>query len=636
MSFLDFSKKANEISESRSVSQSETDYFKSRFVISIQAIIWYFEPLKEWWEFFMLVTQNLATRSITDLLSSKVKQKYKTNITVINDFPDIILARKKDDPNEVYNNYKVILENLCEECEKEWKVLVLGFSSLWWYELLPRLSEIIEALKCKYKNIVFIIWWADYNALPEKEFLDKTFSYWIDIVNIWWAEEFTDFFWWLNSQDTFYRDEKWNLRITTDKQIPWNLIFAHQKDSISTVIPWKKINTTFYYNDFKRELYFAINNNPCLNNCSYCANHIHDTIPLKDSDIDEAIKDYNNYTSWIDCNKIRLTIWNPNPLQYIDKFERFLNWIDLSNVKELAIFGDFMWMWNDKIYEKVIKLIDNLLEKYPNLSITTHFWIDAVHHKWDWEFVWRTIWLKIAEEPKYVAWFRNFDKFYEKYKSNNRVYIPFNVIFHPNMDLADYKERADIINKYKWKSNFQWLYSLIPHLNTKLEQDHKWFYIPEHKAIDVVDLIKNQNFRNLSYWWHFYLNSKLLDIFVLFQLTWLLYIFDDIIKSNINKWNNEIDFIKICTWLWYKLEKDIEYESQWKIRRKNYKRYKLIQESTIKRISIIITLIEFMIYRENYICNSNPEYQNEQVNIFIQDLELLKKWFKELSKYIKT
>jgi len=39
-------------------------------------------------------------------------------------------------------------------------------------------------------------------------------------------------------------------------------------------------------------LYFTIPNNPCLNNCSYCANFIHSNTPLKDDDVETAIKDF--------------------------------------------------------------------------------------------------------------------------------------------------------------------------------------------------------------------------------------------------------------------------------------------------------------------------------------------------------
>lgn len=632
MTNLDIS---SEIREKTLENDSQIKYFQNQYVISIQAILWYFEPLRDWWDFFMVCTKNLATRSIEDELELK-SWKNNSNLLVIKDFPNIILWRRKNDIQEVYDNYGIILSKLCEQCEKEWETLILWFSSMWWFELLPKLSEIIRYLKSKYKNLVFIIWWADFNSLPEKDFLDKTFKYWIDIVNIWWANEFTEFFWSLDNDDNFFRDKKWNLQIKTDKQIPENLVFSHQKDNIWNIKQWEKIKTTFYFNEFKHELYFAINNNPCLNNCGYCANHIHDSTPLKDTDIDNAINDYNEYISWIDSNEIRLTIENPNPLQYIDKFERFLQNIDLSKIFELCIFGDFMWMWNDKVYEKVVNLIDNLLSKYPKLSITIHFWIDAIHHKWDWDFVWRTVWLKIAEEPKYTAWFRNFDKFYNKYLHNPRIHIPFNVIFHPNMDLEWYKERADIINKYRWKSNSLWLYSLSPHPNTRIEQDHKWFYIPEHKLIDVVNLINNHWFRNVSLWGHFYLNSKLLDLFVLFQLTWLLEIFDNIIKENINKGTNNIDFIEVCTWLWIKLDIELDKTKLFRNKIFKFKETRLRKESTKKRTEIIINLLEFMIYRENYICSINPDYSTQEVKEFIKELITLKNAFIEFEKEILT
>nr|MDD3720719.1 hypothetical protein [Candidatus Gracilibacteria bacterium] len=600
----------------------EVSYFVNKYCISIQSLLGHFEPLKDGGEFFFIETGNLATKSIINSLEIESSNQENNIITVIKNFPDSIL--NNDNPDSVYETYKYILNRLCKQCEKEGKTLILGFSSMGGYEILKRMSHIIQYFKSKYKNLVFVVGGADFNALPEKEFLDKVFAYGIDIVNIGGAEEFTKLFGNLNGDDKFYRDKNGDIRLETSKHIHENLIFSYQKNQIPNVNPGKKIKTTFHYNSFKEEVYFAINNNPCLNDCSYCANFIHESTPLKDSDIVTAIDDFKNYISGIESNELRIKIDNPNPLQYIDKFEKFLLSIDLSKVKEVGFFGDFMGMGNDKIYEKVVSMIDKLLEKWPKLYLTCQFGIDALHYKGDGEFIGRTVGMKIAEEKKYEAGFKNFEKYFNKYKDNPRVFIPFNVIFHPNMGLNEYKERADFINRYKSKSRNLGLFTLSPHPNTKIEKQHKGFYIPEYKINDVIDLIENPSFQNVSHWGHFYLNSKLLDLFVFFEITGLLYMFDDIIEEEKNKEKSKLDFIEICAWLGIKLEK--EWDNCNDIRNKifRYKETKLRRKSTKKRVKNVIALIEFMIYRENYICSVNPIYNTLEVKEFIKDLIKLK------------
>lgn len=171
--------------------------------------------------------------------------------------------------------------------------------------------------------------------------MEKAFSCGMDIVNIGGAAEFVDFFGSLGNGDSFYRDEEGFLRINTDRHVPGNLLFAYQKAEAG-MVPGKKIETTSYYNRLFKNFHFAINNNPCLNNCGYCANFIHESVALKDADTERAIKDFNERIVLIEDEVITVSIDNPNPMQYVDKFERFLLSIDLSKVLEIGFFGDYL------------------------------------------------------------------------------------------------------------------------------------------------------------------------------------------------------------------------------------------------------------------------------------------------------
>jgi hypothetical protein len=56
---------------------------------------------------------------------------------------------------------------------------------------------------------------------------------------------------------------------------------------------------------------------------------------LSDKDVDKSILQLNDILDTIDKNGLYLTINNPNPLQFTDKFFRFIDSINLSKVKNV-------------------------------------------------------------------------------------------------------------------------------------------------------------------------------------------------------------------------------------------------------------------------------------------------------------
>lgn len=620
MSTRDLMENITSISEKSEISQSGAIDLQHEYLVSIHAILWYYENTMEWWRYFIIETANLATQSIDDAFRHRWYQWEKDrDIKIDTWFPSYILTdTERDNPEVVYLQYLELLRKLCEYCKKESRTLILWFSSMGWYELLPRISVMIKQLKSEFKDLICVIGWSDFNALPKREFLDRVFDYGIDMVNIWWANEFVDFFWTLSTTDTMYRDDTGQLRMRTERYVPDNLIFSHQKDKIGVVSAWKKIDTTSYYDDLHRALHFAINNNPCLNNCGYCANYMHASVPLTDIDITNAIQDCNRYISQIQDDDISLRIDNPNPTQYIGKFEHFLGNLDLTKVREIWFFGDFMGMGNSRVFDKVIQIIEMLLQRWANLHITIHFWIDALHHKNDGEFIGRTVGLKIAEEPKYRAGINNFEKFIQRYGDNPRVHTPFNMIYHPNMELSDYEERHRFISQYKQNSPALH-HTLVPHPNTQIEKTHQWYYIPEFEIISNVDLLKSE-FQNLNYWWYFYRNSFLLDCFVFSKQVWLDHIFQGITGSQFtiedtNEFKEKIffSFLKWC-----------QQQSE------HYKQDAHSRVEIIRRLDFALQYIDFIFYRESYIAKINPSYQTKQLDDFLQGLGVYRQKFIEL------
>ncbi|MDD2907569.1 MAG: hypothetical protein PHH98_02915 [Candidatus Gracilibacteria bacterium] len=606
----------------------------NQYFFHVQSVLGYYKPFSDGGETFIIETGNTASETIMNYVIENARDENSKKILgVIEGFNKIILDKNKIsiNPESTFEQYEKSLEQLLEYTNSENRTLILGFSSMGGYELLPRLSKIIKKLKEKNPNIIFIMGGADFNAIPDKKFLDQVFDeYGIDIVNIGGAKEFSEFLGGINESDLFFRDENGNIGVKSDREIPKSLIFKSKKDNTNEIKAGTKLNSKDYYNPLTRMLYFTIPNNPCLNNCSYCANFIHSNTPLKDHDIETAIKEYEIAISKIEEDKFGIELGNPNPMQYIDKFENFIQNIDLSRVIEFGFFGDFMGISNDKLLEKTCNIIDYLNKKYPELKITIHFGVDALHHKGDGEFLGRSQGHKIIEEPKYIASLKNFDKLFERYKNNPNIGIPFNLIFHPNLEINGYKDRFEFTQKYVRNKTGAGLFPLVPHPNSKIEQDHKGYYIPEYEAINGIDLTK---YANINYWGYFYLNSKLLDIFTFLRTAGIIDIFYQFIFSKSEK-NEEVeidDFEKIITIVGKKIEQNLDKLNSFRSKILFIRRKKQLKNLEIT-IDKIIDYLNFIIYRENYIKEINPSYNSEESVNFIESISWLKNKFEEIKK----
>ncbi|EKE27363.1 MAG: hypothetical protein ACD_3C00220G0004 [uncultured bacterium (gcode 4)] len=611
----------SEINANQPLSWPETVIAVQKYAIDIHNILCHSEDA-EWNEICVLELWSLVTKSIMEALDAKRKKwEDKTLWLAECDYP-IILDPDWDDPEVIYGLYRKKLENFCENAASEWMSPILGFSFIWAYWELPRFSKIIKEMKAKYPKLICIIGWTDFRTIPEKTFLDKIFGYWMDIVNIWWASEFIDFFWDISKSDVFYRDENWLLRLKTERNFPQNLVFEYQKDEMIEVRPWEDIKTSSYYSRLNKAMHFSIRNNPCLNNCSYCATYLHKPTPLSEKDLEDSIADCNRYLSLIEETEISLRINNPNPMQYIDKFTKFLMSLDLSKGANVNFFWDFMWMANPKIYEKTVKLIDDMLEKWPNLEIFIRFWIDALHAKDDWEFLWRTIWSNIAKEEKYESWFKALSDFHKRYEGK-RVGCIFNLIMHPNMKLEDYKEKFEFATKYK--NVPMWAFPLVAHFNTQIERDHRWFYIPEYETADIPLL-------DFNTWWHLYLNSRYLDCYVFLKNTWSQFFFSaflDFFNSIEDENKDENIFYYFMVWHYWELRELVKEHNSIKLLFYKGKREKIRKELD-KLLDFTFRYLEFMKIRENYIIGINPGYRTEKFDELFGLIEENLLEFKEL------
>lgn len=617
----------NEIIEEKNELNKKIVYLKNKYAINILAIIWDYKKLFNG-RYFILELWSLATESIKQAIYNTKENENNTNIELAEEFPEYLIDYdKKDDPDEVFWIYQIELQKLCDQYKNENKTLILWFSSLWAHSLMPRLAKIIKNLKEYNYNIIFVIWWADFNALPDREFIEKTFNYWIDIINIWWACEFVDFIWKIDDKNKFFRDENWTLSFTDKNLIPKNLIFYSKENFENVITPWKKIDTTYFYEYPEKKLHFAINNNPCINQCWYCS--IVDEIEKwKTYNVDKTVNELNSYIKDIGTPINHLIIENPNPFQQINKFVNFLQNINLENIKTISFFSDFIWLWNNKIYDKVIKIIEELFSKYPDLEITTRFWIDALQKNEDWDFLWRTHWKNIVEEREYKAWLNNFDRFYNHFKYNKRLKFTFNLIFHPNMQVTDYINKINLFKKYHDLKPF-WESTLIPELNTKISNDHKGYYMPKHELNNIKDTLK-VNINNISLWGVGYLKSELLDLYVLFSNLWLEegifnflweYKNTEETENNVNYFK-EFAFIQI---LQYFINSLIEYINS-PINHKNE-----ITENIKNQLEFCMNYLDVMIYRENYISSINPKYNTDIIKEFLNKLNSKRDIINDLS-----
>jgi len=621
--------------------KEKINYLQNKYAIALLAITWKYYKNKDWLH-FVIENTSMATSSIIYWLDKEIIKNNNDNVEIHHN-SGLFVFNKVDISNSdiTFGNYEKMIQEICTKYKEENKTVFIWFSSLWWFKLMPRVWNVIKNLKEKNDNVIFVIWWADYNWHTDKELLETTLEYWFDLINIWWAKEFIEFISKLDNKNSFYRDKKQVLHFTDEDSIPKNIITQKNLNSEDSTI-WNKVFIPFHIDYWHLTFDFTINDNPCLNKCWYCAlvneqgNNCKKTYDLKKtiSEFNTSIKIAKKHIRKTRANKNTMIkhIWISwaNPFQQIHKYSKFLLNIDLKWIHQIDQFGDFIWMWNENNYNIIIDTLEKLLEKRPKLTIFMRFWIDALHEKWDWDFIERTHFNKIASEEKLQKWLKNFDRFYNRFKDNKRIKFDFNLLFHPNLNVKDFIERLDFFKQYIIKKESSG-WTLIPHLNTKIWNKYRWFYIPEHEIVKKFDFIK-WKVKEANLWGLDFKNSELLDIYeISAELGFSKEVFKDLSKclddeefeslpeSEKAKFVKESPFIQTLRY----------YTNDIKIHIKN-KNKKIIY--AIPYIEYLIEYINIMIYRENYIIKVNPNYKSDYV---VSTLTKLKKTKSTLIKVKK-
>jgi len=201
------------------------------------------------------------------------------------------------------------------------------------------------------------------------------------------------------------------------------------------------------------------------------------------------------------------------------------------------------------------------------------------------------------------------------------------------MDIESYIQRIDISKKMEeWSVNMH-KSCLVPLINTKIYNMHKWSFIPDFELNNFLNSKKqldNYQFR-FSNWWHFYKNSYILDSFLFCDYVWEEDFFYNFIKNYKEKINENIEdsknemFISILQWWIELLEKEIKklYFLENIIYFNKYN--KIIKE----RIEKAIFFIDFVINRENYLIQNSPKYEKERALEFVKNLEKMKKEYQK-------
>jgi len=307
--------------------ENNDNFFSNNYQIEIYSLSWDNEDSENWENKYVFELRSTSVVTIFKHLKETVEDSKTKVINLLKEAPCVKIG---EDKKEAFDKFLKYLEWRVLEAKKEKQTLILWFSSMWWQEFYSDLFEAIKKFKNIYEDIIFVIWWADFNAIGDKKYLEMIFEWWIDIINIWWAKEFIDFLAKLNDNDKFYRDDRWELQIETDKQIANNLLFAWKKIDIGNTKPWEQLEIKSYYDIWDTNFHFTIKNSWCLNSCHYCSNYIHEwTNNLKECDIEDSILDFNNDIKKIEDNWYTVSLDNPNPMQYIDRFFQFIKWINL-------------------------------------------------------------------------------------------------------------------------------------------------------------------------------------------------------------------------------------------------------------------------------------------------------------------
>jgi len=250
------------------------------------------------------------------------------------------------------------------------------------------------------------------------------------------------------------------------------------------------------------------------------------------------------------------------------------------------------------------------------------------------------MWKKIADESKYINAHKYFADYINRYKDNGRIDIPCNFIFHPNMDFDMYFEKLEYIKNISSMKN--WTnpqFILVPHMHTKINSDHKWYFLPEYiwwqfLWSDFYDRVSEP-----SYWWYFYLNSCFLDWYVISKVLSVWWLFESMLTylKNQDFSDDEKKLIFLPRFLQLLLKKfkrdfwkfgSISFMLKHPIYfKRNYKSNKIQFWIAVK---FVVDYISYIIFRENYIRHNNPNYSNEMLDDFLWFLESIKQDFLNL------
>ena len=192
-----------------------------------------------------------------------------------------------------------------------------------------------------------------------------------------------------------------------------------------------------------------------------------------------------------------------------------------------------------------------------------------------------------------------------------------------------YAKKFDIFEKNKELDKN--IFPLFPIINTQIYDDHKWYFLAEfelYKNNENLDFMYNMTPTNS--WWHFYLNSFLLDTYLFAKDVAMEDDFKNLIeeykndiakKSSISKENFFIEFSELTLSDLKRLIEDTLAEKS----KNNLKDLRFMVDNVC---TYAIWYIEFMIKRENYILENNPQYDWEYLRKFLINIE------KQKEKYI--
>lgn len=587
---------------------------------------------------WIINTQNIAVNSLIKELWKSIMVTWNELIRILSNQETIKKVYEWKNILDPFNDILIDLDRIAEQLNKKWEIMILWISNYWNYAENKVFYEKIKKIKKKHDNIIVVAWWPDFNLPGNNWIYDFHLNHWVDIINIWWANEFINFlstFW---KDDKFFRDEKWILHLKSSKKIPENLIIWSSVNR-SELKSWKHCNLHSYYSEYEKLIRLTTNTSTCMNHCDYCSADSQWNIPLTENDIDIAISNFNELSKTISYKGCWLIIENLNPMQYIDRFERFFKSVDLNKINSLSMYGNFFWLKRKENFDKIIWLINRLNENYPRMYISINFGIDSITDKHDWDFLGRKEWHNILTNKDYEILINAYLDLLSRFKWNPNIDINSNYIFHPDMDMELYQKKIWLIIQifetyYKpFDKRFNpWFFPLIPYWYSKTSSNYKWFYIEDHNiCLTKAIRLKIENME-LSNWWYFYKNSSFIDILCLYYniyvIIWLGNKTDIIIHihnvfleldNQINSWQIKKDDILInCLTNLLNL-----YSNNTLPNNKYWNSYSSV-------INYIILFIEYIQTREKHICRNNHYYPKEKSEKLCKKIETIKLRFSKI------